>query len=409
MASVLISSSSPIARKGDKNDAQRAHLAFLDGIRALCALFVAAYHAYLAVYITSKPTGIALYLSAPILYGHFAVPVFIVISGFCLGMPVAGNHGVLPGGAFLFFRKRARRILPPYYAALFFFIAVHALVERRAATTMDVVSHLLLVHNFSLITSQSIAINPSFWSIAVEWQIYFFFPALVVLLKKINPALALLGIASIAYPLNFWLFPTNFRDISPDYYVLFTLGVMASHTAFSSHPYWKAIRAAYPAKAASFVFLFLLIGLSQLWGARATQPTPAIILNLLTGLSAASLIMHLTQSGGIKEIRPVLAEPYYSERVGTERFSLAHLLAVRWLVFVGTFSYSLYLLHQPVLHVFLRIARRFLMNDNACFFFLLIVAIPLIVVFSYLFFLVCERPLLKRPSSDSPGKKAALL
>jgi peptidoglycan/LPS O-acetylase OafA/YrhL len=157
----------------------RLQLAYLDGLRAVCALFVVAYHAYLAVFIQSSPTGIITLVSHPTSYGHLAVPIFIVISGFCLMLPIITNDGVLRGGARQFFYKRARRILPPYYSAMILFILGRYFIERETILINDIITHSLLIHNFFPEYIRSKSVNPSFWSIAIEWQIYFLFPILL--------------------------------------------------------------------------------------------------------------------------------------------------------------------------------------------------------------------------------------
>ena len=103
----------------------RLRLDFLDGLRGLAALYVLLYHAslragVLAAAAPAQPVAKAISVLHFCLlgYGHLAVAVFIVLSGYCLMLPVARTEGaVLPGGALAFIQRRARRILPPYYAA----------------------------------------------------------------------------------------------------------------------------------------------------------------------------------------------------------------------------------------------------------------------------------------------------
>src|SRR5438270_2616521 len=93
-------------------------LPFLDGLRGLAAVYVVLHHAAMMV----PPAGLGGVGSAArfvFRHGHYAVAVFIVLSGYCLMLPVARDPcGRLPGGVVGYLGRRARRILPPYYAAL---------------------------------------------------------------------------------------------------------------------------------------------------------------------------------------------------------------------------------------------------------------------------------------------------
>ena len=65
------------------------HLGYLDGLRALAALYVVAVHALSQVDRhhdrISAPWSL---ITGLFLYGHYAVDLFIVLSGFCLMLPV---------------------------------------------------------------------------------------------------------------------------------------------------------------------------------------------------------------------------------------------------------------------------------------------------------------------------------
>ena len=93
-------------------------LAFLDGLRGLAALYVVLHHAALEVR-GASPWRVVEWSRGLLRHGHFAVAVFIVLSGYCLMRPVANDpRGRLRGGIVGYLGRRARRILPPYYAAL---------------------------------------------------------------------------------------------------------------------------------------------------------------------------------------------------------------------------------------------------------------------------------------------------
>src|ERR1700683_757665 len=171
----------------------RVHLDFLDGLRGLAALYVMLHHAWLTVWTDPRtfPGGRTGLLTDWLAFGHLAVTVFIVLSGFCLAIPVVQSNGVLSGGPKRFFKKRARRILPPYYFSLTLScILLLVAIGHPTHTVWDVAlpmnphawikalaAHLLLVEDFV----ESYMLNYVLWSVALEWQIYFLFPVLVIL------------------------------------------------------------------------------------------------------------------------------------------------------------------------------------------------------------------------------------
>jgi peptidoglycan/LPS O-acetylase OafA/YrhL len=73
------------------------------------------------------------------------------------------------------------------------------------------------------------------------------------------------------------------------------------------------------------------------------------------------------------------------------------------LAFIGTFSYSLYLLHQPLLNVVLRGGKIFHLDNDGRFLFALVIGVPLIVCVAYAFFCVGEKPFMRKPSRVVPS------
>lgn len=81
----------------------------------------------------------------------------------------------------------------------------------------------------------------------------------------------------------------------------------------------------------------------------------------------------------------------------SEKGALYRILGYKPLVFLGTFAYSIYLVHAPLLQVFWQYIFVPLQNrPSQMFVALALVATPLIVGMSYASFLLCERPFLKR-------------
>jgi peptidoglycan/LPS O-acetylase OafA/YrhL len=160
--------------------ASPARLAFLDGVRGVAALFVVLHHAYLTIWAGphgpyGMPSSRVQTVGGWMLFGRLAVDVFIVLSGYCLMLPVL-RHRQLKGGALPFYRRRIRRIIPTYYASIALsLLLIFALIGHRTGTHWDaslpvsghaIMNAVLLVQNFG-----PPRINHVFWSIAVESQI----------------------------------------------------------------------------------------------------------------------------------------------------------------------------------------------------------------------------------------------
>lgn len=163
------------------------HLGYLDGLRALAAIYVVVFHALLQVNFDQQPlNNFARYFLKFFSYGRYPVDLFIVISGFCLMIPIARGDGNLRGGAIHFFKRRAWRILPPYYFAMALsLLLIWLFINQKTGTHWDVslpvtnksiLTHLILMQDA---LGDYATINHAFWSISVEWRIYFLFPLLV--------------------------------------------------------------------------------------------------------------------------------------------------------------------------------------------------------------------------------------
>ena len=72
------------------------------------------------------------------------------------------------------------------------------------------------------------------------------------------------------------------------------------------------------------------------------------------------------------------------------------------LVFVGSFSYSLYLIHAPLLQILWLYVFPSLRSDpNLLCLALLFLGLPAIVIISYVFYLGCEKPFLQRKRTET--------
>src|SRR5688572_16117214 len=119
-------------------EASRIHLLYLEGIRGWAAVFVALHHVWQFVVTRSDAHELPRWFTAMTVFkfGGYAVPVFIVLSGYCLMLPIArSTNSELAGGVRQFAVRRARRILIPYYAALALSLLFIAGYPRMAVPT----------------------------------------------------------------------------------------------------------------------------------------------------------------------------------------------------------------------------------------------------------------------------------
>jgi peptidoglycan/LPS O-acetylase OafA/YrhL len=168
------------------------HLLFLDQLRGLAILAVFAYHALFQAFRRDElawngwfrdfhvPTRfLEVY---PVTWGWSGVAIFFAISGFCIHLSYSkSNH---PSTA-EFLIRRFFRIYPPFFAALIFFALIfpHSRVDLHSRFGIaEFLSHLFLAQNLD---SRSIhGINVAWWSVAVEFQLYLLYPLLLAGVRR---------------------------------------------------------------------------------------------------------------------------------------------------------------------------------------------------------------------------------
>ncbi len=368
--------------------AARPHIGYLDSLRAVAALYVVVYHAVS----TAAPGGALPGALRPIgklmSYGNQAVALFIVLSGYCLMLPVLRSGFRLKGGAKLFFTRRALRILPPYYAALLVSLLLIQTGVIRAPNPLQdpgltnmmhaVAAHLLLVQNFV----PFFIINPAFWSIAVEWQIYFLFPLLLWCWRKIGGDRAAVGTMLWATAAAFLLRRTSLADAHVNFVGFFALGMWAAaHAHLQQDPADK----------------------------RPALPIPTILAALSLAFVGVLAFESGTKVNGIWIVHDVLGACVWCfmlaalARPGAAVFR--RMLEWKPLVSIGQFSYSLYLIHVPILQIVWQhlIAPRHF-SQGAQFVSLTAVTLPLCLAAAYGFYRLVELPFMRmRPASRAPA------
>ena len=370
------------------NAATGERLAFLDGIRGLTALYVMAHHLWRAYTDTALP-GLLGLCTNWLLYGHLGVDVFIVLSGFCLMLPVVRSRA-LKGGWRRFYKARTRRIIPPLYAAIVFSIALQML--HSPTPKLAILANFLLLQD---VWQSQNTINAPLWSVALEWKIYLLFPGFVWLWLRRGPASVLQAAAAVSavlFGVFEWL-PTVWSQTHccSWYVLLFALGMIAAECAVSPSPKFIALRCLLPALAAG-AFLCLAAALYR-W--RITPEAGATLFDPHLPLIDATLGVF----GAL--FFAVLGR----KAIQKEKSVAANVLSWPPLVFVGSFGYSLYLIHADLIYAIKNRLVEHLSFRPA--FVVIPVDMTAVVGIAYLFHLFFERPFMSKPAPVAERQTAA--
>ncbi len=360
--------------------APNRHLSYIEGMRGLAALYVVLGHFCTMVdpaQRIAKSSSLAGLISRQFWFGHLAVAAFIVISGFCLQLALFNRGG---RGTVIhlksFFVRRCRRILPPYYACLILSLVVCWTVTRYQTgmpwsqyvplTTPNVAAHFTMIHNLS--PEWMYKINGVLWSIAIEFQLYFLFPAIAAIAARrarwpvlftVGFAVAGLGLAvPAAHKSYFW------------FLWLFWIGAMAAREAFAGEDDGKGRWA----------------------GWLALGSVLAVV--AWTAIDRSTMASDLALGYGIAVLLMVLAK--------RPQNLVTRILGSRLLAGLGAFSYSLYLIHHPLLQVLYVNRPAWASTPVRQWAYLLAIGIPVILFLSWIFYRVFERPFMSKPAARRP-------
>jgi peptidoglycan/LPS O-acetylase OafA/YrhL len=376
-----------------------AELAYLDGLRGVLALYVVVYHAQ--VLVTGLPARATQMLSVVAL-GRFAVTIFIILSGYCLMLPIArSNQERLVGGTVAYIKRRARRLLPPYYAALVIslllsgLLTLHGSGDRNAVSDFSpsaLISHALLLQNMN--TRWAMSINPAMWSVATEWQIYFFFPlVLLPLWRRID----MVGMVLVAFALGLLpFFAFHAGDlISPWYLGVFALGMAGAEISFSSRETATRYRERLPwrfiANASLALFLLAIVGLKVTHSEQLLRDHLRWAFDAVLGVAAMAFMI-----GAAKR-----------RASGERRSATLRALESPVALELGAFSYSLYLMHNILLEAVRHFVAPLNLHPMSLLGTLLVIGVPITLVCSYLFSLAFEKPFLRKKTHVVPKARVA--
>ncbi len=373
----------------------RASTDYLDGFRGLLILIVLQVHIF---YLTTHGYFETGRVQGPLPW-YFEivrwffpalslVGMFVVVSGYCLMLPLARSvDGQMVGGVLKYLKRRARRILPPYYAAALLSLA-HTIFlsseyhpRQNPLHVWNLISHVFVFYNFDF--RWRFQINGPYWSLAPEWQLYILFPIVLVPLWRKTGAAGLMA-AGVLGTIGLMLVGKNVRDMHPWYLFLFVLGMVAALATESKDARISELRDRVPWVLLSLVlFGAVFVEWAVLWffdpAAFHMMPPMWQIYcgdELLMGTAIAAAIIHWTR---VRRSQPAAQWPH-----------VLRFLHHKWVMLLGRFSYSHYLVHYPILITTSAIVLSFHLPLVETVLLSYVISIPASLGLSYLFFLAVE-------------------
>ena len=288
-------------------------------------------------------------------YGYLGVSLFIVISGFCIHRRAAIQAmatGCWSLNWVQFWKRRFWRLYPPYLAAIVLSLAfAHFFHERTPnvwdAIGRDLTTHLLMVHNLTEEYAGGLG-NAAFWSLGTEEQLYGLYFVLFLCLRKVSHKVGLLlaAVVTLAWRCCALFMPTTTLGLGAWYlwpfhfWIHWALGAIAVDAYFGNLrlPRWCYS----PCVGATAAIVGMLSNRETFDFLAKTH------LDSLLSMEAWSSFVPLISS------------------VGELAFALAFFCVMNWCVqpansrlfrnpvaigmsYIGRVSYSVYLVHLPVI------------------------------------------------------------
>jgi peptidoglycan/LPS O-acetylase OafA/YrhL len=314
----------------------------LEGLRGVAILLVFAFH---ASGLASPDRQHVDPLRAYVYAGHTGVTLFFVLSAFLLSRPFLAEANGGPRQSWRrFYERRALRILPLYYLAVIFAALARA---EHPAELLRGAPYLLLLNSFVGVAQPLNPYSDVWWSLATEWQFYLLLPLASLLLAS-RWRLVVGGALLLAYGVAYvWFVTGRWGMDSMDGQLQLGVSLFGRGPAFGFgilaawlwERHGEALRRA---------------GRSRAWlrrgGADALLAAVVVCLGLLLARVARLGFFQAEAQLQAWHVPEALLWSLFVLIVLLAPLRSAFLLSNRLLGFVGVISYSLYLVHLPILY-----------------------------------------------------------
>lgn len=389
---------------------QNKRLLFIDALRGVGALMVLFFHVPHHVDDTSK-LDLKYLIALPLDFGYLGVTLFLVVSGFCIHLTAAKSIAVKGDKGFSwrsFWKRRFHRLYPPYFITILFSLLLTyfgmMLVSEKVSplpgynVKTDLLLHIFMLHNLFSLYCFGFAIgNGALWSLGLEEQLYALYAAYLWVRRRMS-AMYVLGLVLLT-TLAWLFFVVPLGPSVPDaghrwywlmwpfsYWFYWVLGAVAAeaYKGACRLPRWCS------SPRAALLLCLCAVAISHPTLGRVTEGH--FILSLDPSGRLGALLNNLT----------TLSDPLFAScffvlvNYGVKKEAARHQFGrlVRALGLVGVMSYSLYLIHQPLIFLLEAIVKW--EKSPGKFVLRYLIFVPVALATAWVFYLLVERRFLNR-------------